>query len=159
MPAASAVIDNDDVLEARIASGDHDHFQFAQQLALDVEILDDRLDHQLRADEIAERVHRNDRAAAASASARAELAFGRERCQRFADLRLRRVGGAHARIEEVHAMPRLRGHLRDARAHRAGADDADLRLARQCVGHRAQAVTRPVNRGGRLARNAATPSR
>ena len=59
-PAASAVIDSDDVLDARIASGDHHHFQFAQQLALDVEILDDRLDHQLRADEVAERVHRSE---------------------------------------------------------------------------------------------------
>ena len=46
MPAASAVIDSDDVLVARMASRrDHD-LELAEQLALDVEVLDDRLDDQ-----------------------------------------------------------------------------------------------------------------
>ena len=54
----------------------------------------------------------------------------RQRRQRFAELRFGLIGGAHPRIEEVDTMPRLRGKLRDPRAHRAGADDADLRLLR-----------------------------
>ena len=48
MPAASAVIDSDDVFVARIALRRDDDLELAEELALDGEVLDDRLDHELR---------------------------------------------------------------------------------------------------------------
>ena len=71
-------------------------------------------------------------------------------------LRFAVLGRADARVEELHAMAGLRGDLRDAGAHRAGADDGDRRVSRRAARPCGQ---RPVNRGARLATNAATPSR
>ena len=85
-----------------------------------------------------------------------ELALGGELRQRLADLLLGLVGGAHAGVEQVHAMAMLCCDLRDPGAHRAGADDADLRVADEGGAHRPYF---PVNRGGRLFRKASTPSR
>ena len=145
-----------------------DLFELAQQRALLGEILDDRLDDELRADAIAERRARRRSARCAApprrrsracpwrpalaASARSSSAPVRQRPCRVSN--------------SCTAMPGLRGDLRDAGAHRAGADDGDRRVARQCAGcrHRCPITSgepryRPLNRGGRLSRNAATPSR
>ena len=110
-PAASAVIDSDDVFDARIASGATTTLSSRNNLRFDVEILDDRLDHQFRADEVAKRVHRRDPRDRGIGVRARELALCRQRHQRLAELRLRLVGGAHPRIEEMDAMARLRGEL------------------------------------------------
>ena len=72
-------------------------------------------------------MHRHDARGRGFGSRGIELALGRELRERLADLPLRRLRGAHAVVEQLHAMAGLRRDLRDARAHRAGADDADFR--------------------------------
>ena len=79
--------------------------------------------------------------------------------ERLGDALLRRIAGAEARVVQLDAMAGERGDLRDAGAHRARADDGDDRIRGQRGGHRERSPQRPVNFGGRLAMNAATPSR
>ena len=93
--------------------------------------------------------------AAASAASRSILPFAASAGQRLADPCLGLVRGAHAGVEQAHAMTGLRGDLRDAGPHGTCPDDGDFRG----VGQRVRHVICPVNRGGRLSRNAATPSR
>ena len=137
IPAASEVIDSDDVFDARIASGATTTLELAKELALDVEVLDDRLDDELGADQVAERVHRGRSGRsphrlrrASSLPLAASFASASPICF-FAV-----VGGAHPGVEQLHAMAVQRGDLRDAGAHRAGADDGDHRALRQRGGHR-----------------------
>ena len=152
-------MDNDDVLEARIASGttttssSRNSLRLASRSSTIASITSFAL---TRSPSACTGVSR---ASAASASVRGQFSFCRERRQGFAELYFRLIGGAHPRIEEVDAMPRLCRQLRDPRAHRAGADDADLHFARQGVRHRVMGFYCPVKRGGRFAMNAATPSR
>ena len=61
---------------------------------------------------------------------------------------MRPIGRAGHRIVEQHLEPCLRGNLGNARAHRAGPEDADRR----------DLVHRPPNSGSRFSANAATPS-
>ena len=125
IPAAIDVIEIDDVFEASTASA-RPRLRAREELALDFEVLDDRLDHELRADEIAERMHGHDARGGGLRSGGIELALGGELRQRVGDLLLRRVGRAHARVEHVHAVAGKRCDLCDACTHRAGADDGDL---------------------------------
>ena len=69
-PAAIAVTESEEVLVASTASGRADPLQGREQLALELEPLGRRLDHQLAAGEVGELRRRGQsRAAAASASA------------------------------------------------------------------------------------------
>jgi hypothetical protein len=71
-------------------------------------------------------------------------------------------GGAVGHVREQHAVARQRGHLGDARAHRAGADHADQRksVVHQFVllpllyrlGLRADLPTLPNGRGQHVRR-------
>jgi 2-(1,2-epoxy-1,2-dihydrophenyl)acetyl-CoA isomerase len=67
---------------------------------------------------------------------------------------LQRLG---ERVAHEHAMAVARRDLRDAAPHRAGADDADGRLAREPRA-RGAGAHRPSNRGFLFSRNARTPS-
>ena len=51
--------------------------------------------------------------------------------QPVGDEELCRLGGADARVEQMHAMPRQRRDLRNSRAHRARSDDAHFRARRE----------------------------
>ena len=133
-PAASAVIDSEDVFDARSVDGGNDFFELAKQRALLVELLDDRFDDELCADAIAERMHCDDAGARCGRLLRIELALGGEALQRFANRPACFLRRAHARIEEADEVSGLRGDLRDARTHRPAADDGDRRIAWQCAG-------------------------
>ena len=166
-PAAIAVTDSDDVLDARIVCGRDDLFELAQQRALLGEILDDRLDDELRADAIAERVHGDDaRAAGAPRRRRRACPWRPALAASRAIVVARLFRSAHPRVEQPHRVAGLRGDLRDAGAHRPAADDGNRGVARQCAGcrHRCPITSgepryRPLKRGARFSRNAATPSR
>ncbi len=71
------------------------------------------------------------RAAAAVGVGRSQLAFRGECREHLADPSLGVVGSVDPGIEDQHAMPRLRGHLRDAGAHRAGAEHRHRGIAIQ----------------------------
>ena len=98
------------------------------------------------------------RASAASAADADSLPLAASFAKRVRHRLLRRVGGAEARVVQLHRMAGQRRDLRDAGTHRAGADDGDGAPGGQCGGHRGTRQ-RPVKRGARLAMNAATPSR
>ena len=137
---------------------DHD-LQVAQQVALGAEVLDDRLDHELRARAIARGMDRRTGARPRHARRPRRACPSRPACRRSHGCRAIASSAAPMRASKSRtAMARLRGDLRDARAHRAGADDGDDGFARQRTA-RSPSTQRPVNAGGRLATNAATPSR
>ena len=69
--------------------------------------------------------------------------------------RQRALDRAVLRIGQQDPVPGLRGDLRNAGPHRAGADHADNGFSRQAVRH----LYCPVKRGARLSMNAVTPSR
>ena len=68
---------------------------------------------------------------------------------------MRPLDRARLRVGQQHAVAGLRGHLRDSRAHRAGADDANDGFACQRLTH----AHEPPKRGARFSMNAVTPSR
>ncbi len=74
-------------------------------------------------------------------------ALGHEAVQRGGQLRLRLRGSACARVEKLHRVPGLRRHLRDARAHDAGADHGHRR-AFESVSP-GLGCAQPAPRGGR----------
>ena len=155
MPAASDVIESDDVFDASIAVRRDDDLELAEQLALDVEVLDDRLDDELRADEVAKRVHGHDARGRSFGFRRVELALRRRACAAPRRSALRRIGRAHARVEQ---------RARDGRPARRPArcrrpSRRRRRTATSAPSAQSPWSQRPVKRGGRLARNAATPSR
>ncbi len=100
----------------------------AEDLLLDVELLDDRLDDQFAAGEVAERGRRREVRHRGVAPRRVELALRDLLAERVADRRdrLRRRRGVG--IVQTDAAAGLREHLRDAAAHRARADHGDGEL-------------------------------
>ncbi len=108
-----------------------DLLELPQQRALLGEILDDRLDDEAGAYAVAERVDRDDARIRRLGLRLVELALRGEPGQRLRDRGARLLGGPEPRVEEPHRMSGLRGDLRDAAAHRAGADDGDRRVACQ----------------------------
>ena len=118
----------------------HDVLDAAEELALRGEVFDDRLDDELRDADVGQRDHGRDPPDRGIDIALAEPALGRLPAERFGDAALRRVAGADARVVQLHAMAVQRGDLRDARAHRAGADHGDGGARRQCGGHARRAA-------------------
>jgi hypothetical protein len=135
------------VLEARRERGDrergcigrqdrvgrHDDLELAEQFALGIEVLDDRLDHELRGDDVADGVHCADSLACSVCLARIELALRDQRAERVDDPSLGLLGGVDARIEELNAVPSLRCDLCDAGAHGARTEHGNRRFARKCT--------------------------
>ena len=122
-PAASAVIESDDVFDARMHSAPTTFSSAREELALRVEVLDDRLDDELRDAASGQRDDGRDPGDRGVGVAAAEPALGRPALPSASAMPLlRRVAGADARVVQLHAMAGQRGDLRDAGAHRAGAD-------------------------------------
>ena len=152
-PAASAVIDSDEVLLAKMASAWRKISSVSNRRTFAVEILDDRLDHQAGRRQRIEAVTRLDpgERAALLVGARRPLSTARASAPAIRSCGLRQ--GGLVRVVEEHGMARGRGHLRDPAAHGAGADHGDGNRRCERCHHR------PLNVGGRFAMNAATPSR
>ncbi len=129
-----------------------------EELALRVEILDDRLDHQLGDAHVGQRDDRCDPRERRIRVGLREPALGDHSPERLGNALLRGIAGAEPRVVQLHAVAVERGDLRDARAHGARADHGDGGVRGHRSGHRAT-DQRPVKCGGRLATNAATPSR
>ena len=119
------------------ALGTDDVLDPRQELALRREVLDDRLDHELRDADVGQRHHRRDPRDRRIGVGLREPALRRRACASDAgDALLRRIAGADARVVQLHAMAVERGDLRDAGAHRAGADDGDRGIRRNGCAHR-----------------------
>ncbi len=115
-----------------------------EELALGSEILDDGLDDELRDADVGQRHHGRDPRDGGIRRGALQPAFRDELVERFGDALLRRVAGAEARVVQLDAMPVERGDLRDAGAHRAGADDGDGRVSGQRGSHRAGEARRAL---------------
>ena len=165
-PAAIAVTDSDDVLDARIVCGgtifssSRSNARFSARSSTIASTTSCALTQSPRA------CTATIRACAGRRVGGVELALGGQPLQRLRDRRPRLFRGAHPRIEQPHRVSGLRGDLRDAGAHRPAADDGNRGVARQCAGcrHRCPITSgepryRPLKRGARFSRNAATPSR
>ena len=160
---ASAVIEIDDVFDARMHSASttfstrSNSSRFAARSSTIASI------DELRDADVGQRDDGGDPADRGVGVGAREPALGDQLVERFGDAFLRGVARADARVVQLDAMAVERGDLRDAGAHRAGADDGDGRILGSAArgGHRigSAASIRPVKRGGRLAANAATPSR
>ena len=122
-------------------------------------VLDDRLDDESRDARVGQRDDARDPADRRVRVGWREPALGGQLAQRFGDAGPRGVGGAEARVVQLHLVAGERRDLRDPRAHRPGADHGDGRVGGQGGAPSAASCQRPVNFGGRLAMNAATPSR
>ena len=132
--AAIAVTGSEEVLVASTQSSAHDLRQAREQLALELEPLGRRLDHELarargpRARAPAPAAPRPPRASSAS-SARARRAFASPRADPL-DAALERLGD---RVVQQRARAGQARELGDPGAHRAGADDADGRRDRAAL--------------------------
>ena len=125
MPAPSAVIDSDDVFDARMHSGatTFSTRSKSSRLAPRSSTIASMTSCATQTSGSVTTVAI--RATAASAAAALEPALRDELVERFGDALLRGVARAEARVVQLDAMAVQRGDLRDARAHRAGADDGD----------------------------------
>ncbi len=130
-PAASAVIDSDDVLEARIVAGvtifssSRRSVRFSPRSSTIASTTRSALTQSPSA------WTATMRAPLAAASAASSLPFAASACSDCAIARTRLLRAPHPGVEEPHRMSGLRRDLRDARTHRPGADDGDRCLARQ----------------------------
>ncbi|ESS38961.1 hypothetical protein P355_4465 [Burkholderia cenocepacia KC-01] len=124
-------------------------FEGREDLALHVEPFGRRLDDQRGAREIGQRAHRADSIARCVGLRRFEPALLRQPRELGADAGQRLVAGCFVQVVQQHRMAGRRRDLRNARAHRAGADHADdgrrrqrARVHRMCRGnsHRLRSV-------------------
>ena len=136
MPAPSAVIEIDEVFDARMHSGVTTFSMRCEQLPLGAEVLHDRFDHELRHADVGQRHYGGNPRYRGIRIGAGEPAFGHQLVERFRDALLRGIAGTETGVVQLDAMPVERGDLRDARAHRAGADDGDRGVRRQRGGHR-----------------------
>mmetsp|Transcript_6672 Transcript_6672/g.27854 ORF Transcript_6672/g.27854 Transcript_6672/m.27854 type:complete len:228 (+) Transcript_6672:1789-2472(+) len=122
--------------------------QLGEERALHVQVLDDGLD-----DEVGrlQRRHRLDARQRRSHGLGAELALGDQAVERGGQLGLGGLGRAVAGVEQRDLMAGLGGHLRNAGAHQAGADDEDVGGV--------EVHSEAFQFGLRLPRKAAKPSR
>ncbi len=123
--AASLVIEIELVLEASRARAGATRSSSREDLALDLEALDHRLDHQVGVGERGEPGRRPDAGARGVALAGGQLALGDQPLEALVDRRETLVESRRGDVDQRHREARLRGDLRDAVAHRAGADDAE----------------------------------
>ena len=136
------------------AAGAADDLELAEQAALDLEVLDDGLDHQAAAGQIGARLDRRQALARGLGRFGRQLALVGQPGELGADAGDGLFGGAGAVVEQADRMAGDGCDLRDAGAHGASADDGDRGRKRQCLAH-AQA---PVKRGARFSMKALTPS-
>ena len=130
--AASRVIEIDDVLVPTIASGFRCGQRSAKDLALDLFLLARRLDHQIAVAELVERLRRRDaleRGLTVFLGDQLALHLARQIAVDRGEPGIDAVAG---NIVEQHVHSGERRHMRDAVAHLAGADHADLA---NCRGH------------------------
>ncbi|MPN01417.1 hypothetical protein SDC9_148626 [bioreactor metagenome] len=105
----------------------HDDFQLREQLALDVQALDDGLDHQITLRQVVQRRHGLELGGPLLHFGRVDLALFCKALPLLLDLLLRSRSGFGVGVEEVDLAARLCGDLCNATAHGTGANDADLR--------------------------------
>ena len=134
--APSSVIEIDEVFEARIDVRPGDRVEAREQRALGVGVLDDRFDDVVGVGEsIDARSPSMRRPSVASRSAAVSLPFSTNLPRLFSIAVARAIEHRLRDVDEPHGEAGLREHLRDAVAHRAGADDAD------CLDHVATLIT------------------
>lgn len=106
---------------ARVAD---DRFEFAKESALDLEVLDDRLDDRAAVGERADILRVVDAGKRGVRVRFLQLALGGELVEGVGQIRARGRECLRIRIVETHGQPGERRDLRDAASHRAAADDA-----------------------------------
>ena len=131
-----------------------DAFEFGEQGALGIQVLDDGLDHEDGAGGFLQRPDRLEALARQVGFDRAHAALLDQFGVGLADAVDGLGGGVRTGIEQQHLVAGGGRDLRDAGAHGAAADDGD-RAAREDGVHGHS----PLKCGVRLARKAATPSR
>ena len=113
-----------EVFDARIASGADEAVELGEHLALRLELLDDRLDHEIAVGQVGELGREGQPAERRVPLLGGRLAF----LDGAANVVRDRLSGAFAELLADLAPdrlePGLRGDLRDARTHRAQADDS-----------------------------------
>ena len=142
IPAASAVIDSDDVFDATMHVSSTTFSTRSMSSRFAAMILDDRLDDELRDAHVRQRddggdpAERHVRVGAREAAA-LDLPSRAAAMPRFA------TSPAPTRVVKLHPMAMQRRDLRDAGAHRAGADDGDDRILGECFAQCQRAHGRP----------------
>ncbi|MCY1429379.1 hypothetical protein D9M71_452950 [compost metagenome] len=111
-----------------------DRFQLGEQAALDLEVLDDGLDHQGAALEVFQAGGRGQAGDHGVAFGGVQLAGVDALAELLGDAGDGLGGGAFAGVEQGDRMAGLGSHLGDAGAHGAGADHRDGGVFMQC-GH------------------------
>jgi hypothetical protein len=108
-----------------------DFLQRPEQMALGLEVLDDRLDHERAVAEGRDGRTLDARRHGLPPGPAGSRPFDDRACEVPGDAGLGALDGAGVRVGRRHAVPRLCRDLRDAGAHRAGADHADHRVRGQ----------------------------
>ena len=106
------------------ALADH-RFEVAKEFALDLELFDDRLDHDVAIRQIARLTGRVNAGEGVMRIGFLDLAFCRELVQCVGKIVAGGGDRLRVRVEETHGESAERRDLRDAAPHRAAADDAD----------------------------------
>jgi hypothetical protein len=123
--AAIAVTEIDEVLVARMQSSPTMLFQLGEQRALDVQVLDDGFHHQPGAGNLVERDGGMQAGDGGGAVDRAHAALEHQLVQGCA-MSAMALATASGRVSNsLHGVAGDGGHLRDAGAHGAAADDGD----------------------------------
>jgi hypothetical protein len=102
----------------------HDPLELAQERALRLEVLHDRLHDDVAAGELGEGAARDEARHGRRGVRRGQLPLRRELLQRGLHGGARLRGRPGPRVEQAHRRPGLRRDLGDAPPHRPGADDA-----------------------------------
>lgn len=97
-----------------------------EQLALDLEVLDDRLDDQIAVAHVGELGRERHTAQDGGLVVLGELALGDGLAEELVDLALALGAGGVVHLTHDHVQTRLGGDLGNARAHETATDDADL---------------------------------
>ena len=110
------------------AVGRHHGFQVTKELLLDLQILDNRFDHQGRIAQVTQTIDRDQPRTGVLRRLSAPFAFGRQ----LVKLGPNAINGMHRRtlavVEQAHGVTRSGSHLRDAGTHGPGTHDANHAL-------------------------------
>ncbi|MNT12935.1 hypothetical protein D3C72_1478850 [compost metagenome] len=98
-------------------------FELGDQIALDLQLLDDGFQHHVAAGQVFQRAAGLDAGQRGLGVGGADLALVGELGQRVLQVLARGGHGLRVGVVQVDGQARLRGDLRDAPAHGAGADD------------------------------------
>ncbi len=132
----------------------NDIFKVGEQLALDVEVFDNCLDHDGGTGDLLQAASASNALTCRVGVGGRHAAFLNQLAISLADVGKCLVDRVGARVEQAHLVARTGGDLGNARTHRAAADDAHHAACCQCT-H----AYSPLNCGVRFSMKALTPSR